>query len=93
MGVRPAEKLEGLNGERARLVEPALGEFGTVERHRNDKHFGGSLASELRDGLGQHPAQAFRGGVQVVVFESVNRFPHAALVDTVGDGSNKGWRR
>jgi len=93
LGVRPAKKLQGLDSEGARLIETALRELGTVQRHRNDQHFGWSLAGELRDGFGEHPAKALSGGVQAIVFEGVNGFPHAALVGTIRNGSDEGRRR
>ena len=91
-GVRPTQKLQGLDGKRARLIETALGEFGAVERHRNHEHFGGSLTSELRDSIGQHPSKRFGGGVQAIVLERVNGLPHAAPVDGLRNGADKGRR-
>ena len=64
-----------------------------MQRHRNDEHFGGSLAGELRDGLGQHASKAFSSGMQAIVFESVDGFAHAALVEAIGDGADEGRRR
>ena len=86
------QELERFDGERARLIESALSVLGTMQRHRNDEHFGGSLTGELRDALGQHASKAFSSGMQAIVFESVDGLAHAALVKAIGDGADEGRR-
>ena len=88
-----AEESKRLDGERAGLIESALRVLGAMQRHRNDKHFGGSLAGKLRDRLGQHASKAFRRGMKMIVFEGVNGFPHPAVVNAKGDGADEGRRR
>ena len=90
--VAHAQELKRLNGKRARLVESALRVFGAVKRNWDNQHFGGSLAGELRDCIGHQAAQLASGGVQAIVFESVDGVTHATLVDAVGDSTDK-WRR
>ena len=52
-----------------------------------------SLAGKLRDRLGQHASEPLGGGVQAIVFEGVNSLAHAALVNAVRNGADKGRGR
>jgi hypothetical protein len=90
--VARAKEFERLNGKRARLIESALRVLGAMERHGDYEHFSGRFAGQLSDGAGQQAAELARGGVQAVVFESVDGLTHPAFVDAVRDGANK-WRR
>jgi len=91
--MRPAKDLESVDGERTRLIEPALRVLGAMQRHRNDEHFGGRIGGELRNGIGEHTTKPARCGVQAVVLEGVDRLTHAALIEAIGDGADKRRRR
>jgi hypothetical protein len=78
-----AKEFERLNGKRARLIESALRVLGAVQRHGDYEHFSGRFAGQLSDGAGQQAAELARGGVQAVVFESVDGLTHPAFVDAV----------
>jgi hypothetical protein len=86
------QEFERLNGKRARLIESALRVLGTMERHGDYQHFNWRFAGQLSDCASQQAAELACGGVQAVVFESVDGLTHPAFVDAVRHGANKGRR-
>ena len=80
-------------GQRASLVETALGKFCPVQRHRNHQHLLRRLGCQLGNCLSQHPAQPTGRRVQPVVLERVNGRLHPVPVRPVGHRPHKRRRR
>ena len=57
-----AQECQRVSGQRPRLVEAALGILRPVQRHGNHQHLRRSLAGQLGNRLGQHPAQPAAAG-------------------------------
>jgi len=72
--------------DQARLIEPALGVFGTMQGDRNDEQLCRGVGAQLQDRVGQHAAQFAGGRTEPVVFQGMNEFAEAAFVGSIGNG-------
>ncbi len=71
------------------LVESSLSVLGAVQRNAHHEHLGRRVLSNLRDRLGQQPAQPFGGRLKPVVLKGMERRSHSVLIKPERHGAHK----